>query len=128
MTLTLQRPTLAAPPRRKGRRGQGRTVLLLMTPWLIGFLVFFAYPLVATVWYSCTRFDLLSPPTFVGLRNYKYFFFDDPNSWKSLRNTMWFVVFMMPARLISALLIGQLLTKIKRGGSIYRTIFFLPSL
>jgi multiple sugar transport system permease protein len=99
-----------------------------MTPWLLGFLIFFAYPLVATVWYSFTRFDLLSPPTFVGLRNYKYFFFDDPNSWKSLKNTMWFVVFMMPARLVSALLVAQLLTKLKRGGSFYRTLFFLPSL
>jgi multiple sugar transport system permease protein len=128
MTLTVERAPQAAPPRRKPRRGQGRTVLLLMTPWLLGFLIFFAYPLVATVWYSFTRFDLLSPPTFVGLRNYKYFFFDDPNSWKSLKNTMWFVVFMMPARLISALLVGQLLTKIKRGGSFYRTLFFLPSL
>jgi multiple sugar transport system permease protein len=99
-----------------------------MGPWILGFLIFFAYPLVATVWYSFTRFDLLSPPSFVGLRNYRYFLFEDPNSWKSLRNTLWFVIFMMPARLISALLIGQLLVKIRRGGSIYRTIFFLPSL
>src|SRR3954447_3506734 len=125
--LTMGRARTAAPVT-SARRSQRRVVALLMAPWFLGFLVFFAYPLVATVWYSFTRFDLLSPPTFVGLRNYKYFFFDDPNSWKSLRNTMWFVVFMMPARLISALLIGQLITKIKRGGSIYRTIFFLPSL
>src|SRR3954454_14355187 len=128
MTLTLQRPAQAAPPRRKGRRGQGRTVLLLMAPWLIGFLIFFAYPLVATVWYSFTRFDLLSPPQFVGLRNYRYFIFDDPNSWKLLKNTLWFVTLMMPARLIFALLIAQLLTKLRRGGSGYRTVFFLPAL
>ncbi|MDQ1625074.1 MAG: multiple sugar transport system permease protein [Actinomycetota bacterium] len=127
MTLTLTSPPVAAPLRKRRRRQRG-TVLLLMGPWILGFLIFFAYPLVATVWYSFTRFDLLSPPSFVGLRNYRYFLFEDPNSWKSLRNTLWFVVFMMPARLISALLIGQLLVKIRRGGSIYRTIFFLPSL
>jgi multiple sugar transport system permease protein len=103
-------------------------VLLLMTPWFLGFLIFFAYPLVATVWYSFTRFDLLSPPQFVGLRNYQYFITQDPNSWKALRNTLWFVVFMMPARLVCALLVAQLLTKVRRGGGFYRTVFFLPSL
>jgi multiple sugar transport system permease protein len=102
--------------------------MLLMAPWAIGFVVFFVYPLIATVWYSFTRFDLLSPPKFVGLRNYRYFLFDDPNSWKALRNTFWFVVFMMPARLVSALLIAQLLTRIRRGGSFFRTVFFLPAL
>jgi multiple sugar transport system permease protein len=125
-TSTLRRaPTTAPATKRRSQRG---TIALLMAPWFLGFLIFFAYPLVATVWYSFTRFDLLSPPQFVGLRNYRFFFFDDPNSWKSLRNTLWFVVFMMPARLICALLIAQLLTKIRRGGSVYRTIFFLPAL
>jgi multiple sugar transport system permease protein len=126
MTLIQHRPRAAAPSLR--RRSDRRLVMLLMAPWAIGFLVFFAYPLVATVWYSFTRFDLLSPPSFVGLRNYRYFVFDDPNSWKSLRNTLWFVLFMMPARLVCALLVAQLLTKIKHAGSFYRTVFFLPSL
>lgn len=124
---TLERAPAAAPPANRRRQQRG-IIVLLMAPWFLGFLVFFAYPLVATVWYSFTRFDLLSPPQFVGLRNYSYFVFDDPNSWKSLRNTLWFVVFMMPARLVCALLIAQLLTKIRRGGSVYRTVFFLPSL
>jgi multiple sugar transport system permease protein len=124
---TMSRPRAAAPAR-VSRRSQRGTVALLMGPWFLGFLIFFAYPLVATVWYSFTRFDLLSPPQFVGLRNYRFFFFNDPNSWKSLRNTLWFVGLMMPARLVCALLVAQLLTKIRRGGGMYRTIFFLPSL
>jgi multiple sugar transport system permease protein len=127
VTLTLTRTPVAQPVARR-RRGNGRLVMLLMAPWAIGFVVFFVYPLIATVWYSFTRFDLLSPPRFVGLRNYRYFLFDDPNSWKALRNTCWFVVFMMPARLVSALLIAQLLTRIRRGGSFFRTVFFLPAL
>jgi multiple sugar transport system permease protein len=128
MTLTMpSRPRTAAPPTQK-RRSQRWTIALLMAPATAGFLIFFVYPLVATFWYSFTRFDLLSPPQFVGLRNYRYFIFDDPNSWKSLKNTLWFVALMMPARMVCALLIAQLLTKIRRGGSIYRTVFFLPSL
>src|SRR4051795_4153047 len=105
---TMARPRAAAPAvaRRRSQRG---TIALLMGPWFLGFLIFFAYPLVATVWYSFTRFDLLSPPQFVGLRNYRFFLFQDPNSWKSLKNTLWFVAFMMPARLVCALLIAQLL-------------------
>jgi multiple sugar transport system permease protein len=125
---TLQRTAPTAAPSGTRRRSQRGLIALLMGPWFLGFLVFFAYPLVATVWYSFTRFDLLSPPQFVGLRNFSYFVFDDPNSWKSLRNTMWFVVFMVPARIVCALLIAQLLTKLRRGGSMYRTVFFLPSL
>ncbi len=128
MTATTMPRARTAPPVTSARRSQRRVVALLMAPWFLGFLIFFAYPLVATVWYSFTRFDLLSPPQFVGLRNYQYFFTQDPNSWKSLRNTLWFVALMMPARLVCALLIAQLLTKIRRGGGVYRTIFFLPSL
>src|SRR5215218_2778756 len=94
---TLERAPVVVPPDRR-RHHQRGLLVLLMGPWFLGFLIFFAYPLVATVWYSFTRFDLLSPPQFVGLRNYSYFVFDDPNSWKSLRNTLWFVALMMPAR------------------------------
>src|SRR3954447_9531140 len=128
MTSTILERTLAVAPPVSRRRHSRGLILLLMGPWFLGFLIFFAYPLVATVWYSFTRFDLLSPPQFVGLRNYSYFVFDDPNSWKALRNTLWFVVFMMPARLVCALLIAQLLTKVRRGGGGYRPVFFLPSL
>jgi multiple sugar transport system permease protein len=128
MTATTVPHVRTAAPVTSARRSQRRVVALLMAPWFLGFLIFFAYPLVATVWYSFTRFDLLSPPQFVGLRNYQYFFTQDPNSWKALKNTLWFVVFMMPARLVCALLIAQLLTKIRRGGGVYRTVLFLPSL
>ena len=120
--------TPVAPPVARRRRGNGRLVMLLMAPWAIGFLVFFVYPLIATVWYSFTRFDLLSPPEFVGLRNYRYFLFDDPNVWKALRNTLWFVVFMVPARLVSALLHRPAADEDQAGPSFFRTVFYLPAL
>ncbi len=99
-----------------------------MAPAIVGFTVFFVYPLLATGYFSFTRYDLITPPQFVGLRNYRFFFFEDPNSWKSVRNTLWFVAFMVPARIVFALLIAQMLTKIRRGGGLFRTIFFLPAL
>jgi multiple sugar transport system permease protein len=113
---------------RTKRRRHRLLVLGLMAPAIIGFAVFFVYPLLATVYFSFTRYDLITPPQFVGLRNYRFFFFEDPNSWKSVRNTLWFVAFMVPARIVFALLIAQMLTKIRRAGGLFRTIFFLPAL
>ena len=49
-----------------------------MTPWIIGFSVFFGYPLVMSIYLSFTHYDLLSPPKWIGLANYKYLFNDDP--------------------------------------------------
>ena len=51
------------------RRG---TVLLFMSPWLVGFTVFFGYPLVMNAYLSFTHYDLLSPPRWIGLSNYRY--------------------------------------------------------
>jgi multiple sugar transport system permease protein len=116
-------------PLLKRPRARRRLLVLgLMAPWIIGFAVFFVYPLIATVYFSFTRYDLLSPPQFVGLRNYRFFFLEDPNAWKSVRNTLWLVVFLVPAKVVAALLVAQLLTTIKRGGSLFRTIFYLPAL
>jgi multiple sugar transport system permease protein len=127
MATTLSRPFAPAPLGRKRRR-QRMLVLGFMAPAIIGFVVFFVYPLVATVFFSFTRYDLLSAPVWVGLRNYRYFIFDDPNSWKSLKNTMWFVAFMVPARIVYALFVAQLLILLKRGGNVFRTIYYLPAL
>jgi multiple sugar transport system permease protein len=128
MAQSLAARSVRVPLRKRPRARRRLLVLGLMSPWIIGFAVFFVYPLIATLYFSFTRYDLLSPPQFVGLRNYRFFFFEDPNSLKSVRNTLWFVVFLVPAKVISALLVAQLLTKIRRGGSLFRTIFYLPAL
>src|SRR5271163_329102 len=97
----------AADPRKRARRrGQWRrrrVVALLMLPWAIGFSVFFAYPLVASAYFSLTQYDLLSPPHWVGLANYRYLFSSDPEIWTSVRNTLWLIVFMVPAQVLFAL-------------------------
>ncbi|GAA2877492.1 sugar ABC transporter permease [Streptosporangium fragile] len=114
----------AAPSR--WRRREGLRALLWMSPWLAGFAVFFAYPLAATVYFSFHRYDLMTLE-FVGLDNYRYFFADG-RAWVSVRNTLWFVIFMVPAQVIFALGMAQLLTRIKAGAGFFRTVFYLPSL
>jgi len=99
-----------------------------MAPALIGIGVFFLYPLLAAVYFSFTRFDLLTVPEWVGLRNYTYLFTQDSVAGKAALNTLWFVVILVPARMLAALLTSMLLVSLKRGGGFFRTIFYLPAL
>jgi multiple sugar transport system permease protein len=113
--------------RRGGRRQRG-TVLLLMSPWIVGFLVFYVYPMLATLYYSFTHFDLLTQPKWVGFSNYRFMFTRDPFFWQSVRNTLWIIVVGVPIQIVFALSVAMVLTRPKRGVGIYRTIFFLPSM
>ncbi|WP_329079393.1 MULTISPECIES: carbohydrate ABC transporter permease [unclassified Streptosporangium] len=114
----------AAPPRRW--RGEGLKALLWMSPWLVGFAVFFAYPLAATVYFSFHRYDLFTLE-FVGLDNYRYLLVDD-RAWAAIRNTLWLVVLMVPAQVLFGLGVAWLLTRLKSGAGLFRTVFYLPSL
>jgi multiple sugar transport system permease protein len=133
MVAVLDRPsTMDSPPparRRVSRRWRHRlTVLSFMAPAGVGIVVFFIYPLLAAIYFSFTRFDLLTTPQWVGFKNYVYLFAHDTLAHKSAWNTLWFVVILVPARMIAALLTAMLLTSLKRGGGFFRTIFYLPAL
>jgi multiple sugar transport system permease protein len=129
-------PTATVPgrrhDRRPGRRASRRrlrhylTVLSFMAPALIGITVFLLYPLVSAVYFSFTKFSLLTTPQWVGLTNYKAML-HDPTLHKAAYNTLWLVVIMVPLRIIAAIGTGTLLTRIRRSGP-YRTIFYLPAL
>ncbi|GID97689.1 carbohydrate ABC transporter permease [Amorphoplanes digitatis] len=103
------------------------TTLSFLAPALIGIVVFFGYPLVSAVYFSFTKFDLLSTPQWVGLANYRRMA-DDPFLLQSVRNTLWMVAVFVPVRIVSAIGLAVLLTQLKRGAGFFRTIFFLPSL
>ena len=112
----------AAAWRRRGR------VLLFLSPWLIGFAIFIAIPLVVTIGLSFTRYDLLGDPTWVGASNYERLLFTDRQIWPAIGNTLWFVVVSVPLRVVFALGIEIMLARAHRGVGIYRTIFYLPAL
>ncbi|MFI1102631.1 carbohydrate ABC transporter permease [Streptomyces melanogenes] len=113
--------------RAKRRRAALRTTAF-MSPWLIGFGVFFAYPLISTVYFSFTHYDGFTDPAFNGLKNWSYVFDDYPLFWPALRNTLWLVVVMVTCRVAFGLGIGLLITKIKTGTGVFRTLFYLPYL
>ncbi len=112
----------------RARRKRKLATLALLAPALLGLLIFFVYPLIASVYYSFTRFDLVSAPQWIGLRNYVYLFTQDPNVWTATVNTLWFIVFWVPAKLVFALLIAGLLARAKKASGAWRTIFYLPAL
>ena len=103
------------------------TTLSFLAPALIGITVFFLYPLISAVYFSFTKFDLLSVPRWVGLDNYRRMV-DDPFLLQSVRNTLWMVVVFVPVRIIGAISLSMLLTNLKRGAGFFRTVFYLPAL
>ncbi|MFL6019921.1 MAG: carbohydrate ABC transporter permease [Gaiellaceae bacterium] len=107
------------------RRG---LVLLFMSPWIIGFSVWFGYPLVMSVYLSFTHYDLLSPPKWVGLANYKYLFKDDPQVGSAVKNTLWIIGIMVPLQVVFAYGVATMLARARRGVGFFRTIFYLPAL
>ncbi|MFJ6566118.1 carbohydrate ABC transporter permease [Streptomyces sp. NPDC091292] len=113
--------------RSKRRRSALRT-LAFMSPWLIGFTVFFAYPLLSTVYFSLMKYDGFQPPTWNGFANWSYVFTDYPMFWPALGNTLWLVLVMVSCRVVFGLGIGLLITKVKRGTGVFRTLFYLPYL
>jgi multiple sugar transport system permease protein len=113
--------------RAEHRRSTLRT-LAFLSPWLIGFAVFFAYPMISTVYFSFMHYDGFRPPTWSGTKNWTYVFEHYPFFWPALRNTLWLVVIMVSLRVLFGLGIGMLITKIKTGTGVFRTLFYLPYL
>ena len=99
-----------------------------ISPWLLGFLIFTAYPFLASIYFSFTRYDIVSKPAWVGLVNYRSLLYDDPLFWKSLQVTLNFALFSVPIGIVAGVGLALLLNVNVRGISIYRTLFFLPSI
>jgi multiple sugar transport system permease protein len=101
---------------------------LYISPFLIGFATFTAYPLIASLYLSFTNYNLITPPTFVGLENYTHAFFDDNLFWSSLGRTARYALMVVPLGVLASLGAALLLTRGLPGTSIFRTFFFLPSI
>ncbi|MGF7141967.1 oligogalacturonide transport system permease protein [Anaerotaenia torta] len=100
---------------------------LYIVPWLLGFLVLTLYPFVISFFYSLTDYDVFRIK-FVGLDNYIRIFTKDKMFWNSLSKTILYTVVSVPLKLSTALLVAVILNKLKRGRSVFYTIFYLPSI
>lgn len=111
--------------RSKNRRRELIAALCFLLPNLIGFLIFMAGPLLASLGISLLEWNLLNPPTWLGLENY-YHLVQDEDFWLSLRATFYYMAGSVPLSIVSALLLALALNQKIRGIAIYRTIYFIP--
>lgn len=122
--------TVAARVRRltSGERRELLVGLLFASPWLLGFLAFTLFPILSSLYYSFTRYDLLRPPVFLGLDNYINILTDDEDFRTVAYNTLWWVVISTPLGVLSAFLMALLLNTSIIGRSFFRAVFFFPSI
>jgi len=107
---------------------EGMTGYLFISPWLLGFLCFIIGPMVASLYFSFTHYDMLSAPKWAGLSNYIYMFTEDKRYLKSLAVTFQFVFISVPLKLAFALFIAMLFNTNRRGVGLYRTVYYIPSI
>ena len=109
------------------RRTEARAGYLFAMPWFIGFGVFLAYPILASIYFSFTEYSVLKPPIWVGGENYSTLFSDEV-FWKTLGNTLFFAALYVPLAAVVAFGLALLLNSRVRFMAVYRTVFFVPSL
>lgn len=99
---------------------------LSISPWLIGFFILTLAPMLLSLFASFTDWDLLSPPVWVGASNYVQML-DDPRFAQALKVTAVYTLFYVPLDLVGGLFLAMLVRARLRGISIFRTIFYLPT-
>jgi multiple sugar transport system permease protein len=109
------------------RKSDGRAALVFLAPWFVGLFAVTLFPLVASLYLSFTKYDLLTSPQWIGFQNFVDLFHDD-RMWQSLRVTLTYVVTSVPLQLGAALLVAVLLNQGMRGLAFYRSVIYLPSL
>ncbi|MFZ5912195.1 MAG: carbohydrate ABC transporter permease [Chloroflexota bacterium] len=129
--LRLGRQKWTWPPRLRKwgfrERSNFRIGMLFLLPWTIGFLVFTLYPMAASFYYSFTIYHARAPLEWIGLKNYIDLLHDDL-FWQSLYNTLYMVIIGVPLTLLMSFICAVLLNLKVKGQSIYRVIYFLPSI
>jgi multiple sugar transport system permease protein len=126
---------VAAPPApmmRKPRRStqaqrEARLFWLLIAPWIIGFILLTLGPMLASLYISLTRWDVLTAPRFIGLDNYIFILTRDSDFRQALKVTTIFSLISIPLQLIIALGLAILLNEATRMVGLFRTLFYLPA-
>jgi ABC-type sugar transport system permease subunit len=98
---------------------------LFILPNFIGVLIFVLLPVIAGLLISFTKWDLLTPPVWVGVDNYNQLPFD-PLFWKGLKNSAYYALLTVPTGIVVSLSLALLVNIPLRGVNIFRTIYFVP--
>ena len=102
-----------------------KAILIFLAPALILFTLVLFVPICQSVYYSFCDYDALTPPEFVGLKNYTKLLRDDTMK-VALKNSLFFMIFSIVSQLICGLILAGLLTNIKKGRNLFKNIYYLP--
>src|SRR5215217_1414384 len=94
-----------------GMKREAATGLALVSPWILGFLIWTAYPILASLYYSFTEYNVFQPPRWIGLDNYVRILTNDPGFWPSLRLTLLYGAISLPLGLAGSLAVAILLAR-----------------
>jgi multiple sugar transport system permease protein len=100
---------------------------VFIMPWIIGFLAFLLGPMLASLYFSFTKYELATPPIFVGLANYRKLF-TDPLFYQSLKVTTIYTAVTVPVGLILSFLVALLLNQDVKFQGLFRTLYYMPAL
>lgn len=101
---------------------------LCISPWLLGFIIFTAGPMIYSLWLSFQRWDLFTSPVPVGLNNYITMFTEDQDFWQGLKVTFTYTLVRVPLGMVAALAVALLMNQAVKGINFFRTIYYLPSI
>jgi multiple sugar transport system permease protein len=114
------------PPRLSLAHRDSLWAYAFILPWILGFIIFTVGPMLASLYFSFTEYDIVSAPKWIGLRNYINLT-NDPLFWHSLGITIKYAVIALPLGLGVSYMIAVLLNQKIRGINLWRTIYFIPS-
>jgi len=110
------------------RRREAIEGILYTSPWIVGFIVFVAGPLVASLYLSFTKYNVLRPAKFIGLQNYIVALTKDDLFLPSIGRTFYYAALLVPLSMIGSLVVAILLNQKLVATTAWRTMFFLPTL
>lgn len=102
--------------------------LIFISPWLVGFFGFIIIPMIISLYLSFTEYNLITAPKWTGLANVIRMFTSDDMFKESLVVTLKYVFFSVPARLVFALIVALILSQKRHFITLYRIIYYLPSI
>lgn len=111
----------------KPRRKSAICGYLFAAPWIIGFLAFTLYPMLSSLYYSFTNYNLSKHPDWIGLTNYQIIFTSDKLIPIAVGNTLFYALLSIPLTMVIGLTIAMLLNQKIRGIRLIRTIYYLPN-
>ena len=100
---------------------------VFIAPALLLFLIFIFVPLFVSLYLSFTQYNVLHPPHWVGVENFRQLIFHDPRFWKAFRNTLFYVAGVVPVGISTALLLAAALEELTRGKQLFKVLYFIPT-